>query len=155
MAYIPPPKLSNWHSMSLLTVKKAVIWLNQEHKTEISMNPESINDIPTTWLDLQSSTFSDKSDGSVEIHRNTGRQPQDVTTSKSAKRVRTIQSVPVEKEKLNIEGRRRKDSRSSITAQRDSSIVYAGKLGLSLIFLSLCLSTFVVGLDIAILTTAM
>ena len=145
--------------MSLAIAKKAAIWLDEERKTTISKHPASISklgDLPEPWIDLRSSvSFSEKSDDAVSIHTSTWRRLKDFTVSKLANRANSFRSVAAEKTKPDQQGRSGSDSRASIVAPMDSSIVYPGKLGLSFICLSLCLSTFLVSLDMSILTTAM
>lgn len=140
--------------MSLSTVKKAVMWLDHEGKAP--KHPAAISelgDVPAPWISLRSSvSFSDKSDDTVSIHTSALQQLEDITFSKSARRVRSVAAV--EKKPDHQEGSG-SDSRTSITAPIDSNIVYPSKFGLTLICVSLCLSTFMVSLDMSILTTAM
>jgi hypothetical protein len=144
--------------MSLSTVKKAVMWLDHEGNAPIK-RPAAISepgDAPAPWISLRSSvSFSDKSDDAVSIHTSTLQRLKGFTVSKSANLARRVRSVEAVEKKPDYQEGSGRDSRTSITAPIDSSIVYPGKLRLSFICVSLCLSSFMVSLDMSILTTAM
>ena len=113
---------------------------------------------PSVWIELKSSvSSSEKPDDADSCHTVTSRPPDDNVDLKSVNVAGMFESIQVAVMK-NEPGDHTisdRDSTASTTTKVDPEIVYPPALTLSLICLSLCMSTFLVSLDMSILTTAM